>query len=441
MKKGIVILLVALAVIVLLTPGIVGRLAEKSVDDSLRRASEQTREVEVTSQSYRRGWFSSEGRHRVEIVDETVGEAVLQALGYEDDSAVPPLIVDTRIDHGIIPVSSMTRDKGSLAPGLGSAISTLSVETPDGEVVPLPGTIYSSIGLTGELESNLVLEAGSFTKDDATVHWGDADINVTMRPDSAAINYDGTIATLSVAGEGRTADIAGITFVGDGRPSDYGITLGSTQLDFERLTVQHAMREPDTGGPFSVFVDISIDDESISTGAMFSMQNVILPGVGVVNLTLDFGMAGIDAEALGGLADAVDALPPDEEDPQVLMSAIEEPLKDLLSLGLRFDIRQLDIELPQGAITTRLEAVVDERDRSDFAWASLLLATEGNAEIRVPKEVMDLVLAMNPQAGAAIGMGFLKLNGDVYELIAEYRKGLLTINGAPMPVPLPGRQP
>jgi hypothetical protein len=35
-----------------------------------------------------------------------------------------------------------------------------------------------------------------------------------------------------------------------------------------------------------------------------------------------------------------------------------------------------------------------------------------------------------------VGMGFLRKNGDVYEMRAEYAKGLLTVNGAPMPIPL-----
>jgi hypothetical protein len=33
-------------------------------------------------------------------------------------------------------------------------------------------------------------------------------------------------------------------------------------------------------------------------------------------------------------------------------------------------------------------------------------------------------------------MGFLKKNGDIYEMDAKLAKGLLTINGAPIPIPL-----
>jgi hypothetical protein len=36
----------------------------------------------------------------------------------------------------------------------------------------------------------------------------------------------------------------------------------------------------------------------------------------------------------------------------------------------------------------------------------------------------------------AIGAGYLVKRGDVYELDAELKKGLLTVNGAPIPLPL-----
>jgi hypothetical protein len=33
-------------------------------------------------------------------------------------------------------------------------------------------------------------------------------------------------------------------------------------------------------------------------------------------------------------------------------------------------------------------------------------------------------------------MGYLKLSGDIYEMEARYKKGVLTVNGAPIPIPL-----
>ena len=52
----------------------------------------------------------------------------------------------------------MGREHGSLAPGLGSAVSTLHLEYGGGDRVELPGTVYSKVSLTGELQSNLLVE-------------------------------------------------------------------------------------------------------------------------------------------------------------------------------------------------------------------------------------------------------------------------------------------
>ena len=85
---------------------------------------------------------------------------------------------------------------------------------------------------------------------------------------------------------------------------------------------------------------------------------------------------------------------------------------------------------------TKIDLKVAEDDPDTFEWTSLLLSTEGSANISIPAPLVDMALAMNPQAGAVVGMGFLLKNGDVYEMDAELKKGLLTINGAPIPIPL-----
>jgi len=66
-------LLLTLAVIVLVSPGIVGRLAEKSVEENLDFVASENDEIVVTTESFDRGWFTSEGRHRIELRDGAVG--------------------------------------------------------------------------------------------------------------------------------------------------------------------------------------------------------------------------------------------------------------------------------------------------------------------------------------------------------------------------------
>ena len=142
-KKGVVVLLIVVALVVLITPGIIGRLAEESFDQNLEMAITENEDIVVSSLGFVRGWFTSEGQHRIELRNKTLLSDSL------DDSRnsrryAEALIVSTRLDHGLIPVTSMAREEGSLAPGLGSAISTLSLEVSDGTVYDLPGTIYSA---------------------------------------------------------------------------------------------------------------------------------------------------------------------------------------------------------------------------------------------------------------------------------------------------------
>jgi hypothetical protein len=79
---------------------------------------------------------------------------------------------------------------------------------------------------------------------------------------------------------------------------------------------------------------------------------------------------------------------------------------------------------------------VEESDAVDFDLTSLLMTLDAEADLTASEGFVDHAMAMNPDAGAIIGMGYLRKNGDIYEMRAEYAKGLLTINGAPMPIPM-----
>jgi len=66
------------------------------------------------------------------------------------------------------------------------------------------------------------------------------------------------------------------------------------------------------------------------------------------------------------------------------------------------------------------------------------MTLDAEADLTASEGFVDYAMAVNPDAGAIIGMGYLRKKGDVYEMRAEYAKGLLTINGAPMPIPMGG---
>lgn len=435
MKKGIVALLVVLALIILVSPGLIGRMAEKSVDENLNWAAAESGELVVTSVGFERGWFSSEGQHRVEL-----GEGNLQTMlgkfgGSADTSEFPVLVIDTHLDHGLVPVSSMSREKGSLAPGLGSALSTLSVELPDGEKVDLPGTIFSKVALGGELQSSYVLDAGSHEEDGTIASWGDTNIDVTTNPATGDVEYAGNVGTLNIKNGNELFVVEGISFSGNQEPTKYGFAVGNLKLELGATSATN--NDMTVGGLERLSIDAttSIDNGDLSGKTLLSMESQTIPQFGEFSLSADISIAGADAAAMGALQQALEAQGT-SGDPNLIFAAVEDDLKKLLAAGFELRFDRFDVTLPMGTVMTKLDFAFAEEDPDTFDWSSLLLGTEASANVTVPEALVDMALQMNPQAGAIVGMGFLQKNGDVYEMEAEYKKGLLTINGAPMPIPM-----
>ena len=76
MKRWLVILLVVLAVVVLVSPGIVGRMAEKNLEENINWAETESGGLEFQTESFERGWFTSVGRYRVSLTAASVGKAM-----------------------------------------------------------------------------------------------------------------------------------------------------------------------------------------------------------------------------------------------------------------------------------------------------------------------------------------------------------------------------
>ncbi len=435
MKKSIVALLVVLALVFIISPGILGRLAEQSVDKNLNWAAAESGDLVVSSESFDRGWFSSDGQHRVEIREGNL-KAMLQGLGGPDDDIdLPVLVINTHLDHGLIPVSSMAREKGSLAPGLGNAVSTLSVEFSNGDTVDIPGKIYSKIGLTGELQSSYLLAAGSREENGATASWGETKIDVTTNPSSGDVVFKGDVGALSLADGADLIAVDALTFSGRQAPTKFGFTIGDMKLELDTLSV--TSNGVQAGGLKRMSVDgnTHLSGDRLSARTSLEMQSQAVPQFGEVTLVADIALEGADAGAIGALQQSLEALGANSVPGQVF-GAVEDDLKRLLAAGFELRFDQFDITMSQGTVMSKIKVQVAEEDLSTFEWTTLLLATEASADFSVSEALVNMALHMNPQAHAAVGMGFLQKNGDVYEMKADYKKGLLTINGAPMPIPL-----
>ena len=433
MKKGFVALLLALAVIVLVSPGIVGRLAEESMDENLDWAATESPELTITSQGFERGWFSSEGQHRVEIRDGDVREAFEIFAASNGYAGLPALIVDTRIDHGLVPVTSMARERGSLQPGLGSAVSTLHLEFKSGETVDLPGTIYSEVGLSGELQSNLIVGPGTFGDGDETAQWGNVDVLITTSLSTRVVGFRGDVDELAFVSPYSEITVGPMHFSGDQRRTRFGLYVGDAEFTIDKITMPSSWGR-DSVGPISFTSAAAIDADTLGGRTTLLVDDLSFGDLGRARINMNITADNINAQAAGNLAQALDGLSDYASDDEI-WAAVEDDFKRLLAAGFELHVVQLDVALQPGTVSATINLKVNDTDLDTFVWTSAVLALDATLDLSVPAELMDYAISLDPQAGAAVGMGFLRKNQDVYEMEATLKDGLLTINGAPMPVP------
>lgn len=434
MRKGIVALLVGLALLVLISPGLIGRFAERSIDENIRVGTIENDEVSVSAQTFQRGWFTTEGEHRVEFKDGAIARQYRGMLDLAPDAPLPALVINTRIDHGVIPVSSMSREDGSLRPGLGDAISTIRIEMPDGEVIDVPGAVHSSVGFTGSMRSEYSLPAGSLEAADDRLDWGEGRIELETRPTDGRVRFDARLVELTAAGKAVPFAMKDLTIEGEQTPSRYGFTLGRATVNVESV---------DTGssviGPLRFRGASSIIDDRLTLD--FS-TDVAAPAIGEstaggpVSVLIDTRVSGVDPVAFGRFVRRYQSLVLDPESPDDVSRLLEPELRRLVAGGMTLDIERLDVDAMGGRLESSFDVNIEPRDDITAPWSALLLATRASGSIRVTEPVVEMFMAANPEAGAIVGMGYLKQDGDSYVTEIEYAKGILTINGAPMTIPL-----
>lgn len=433
MKKGVIALLVILALVVLISPGIVGRMAESSMDEQIQWAASEAPEFVVTTERFDRGWFSSEGVHRIELGQTGPGAGLRQAMGIGPGDPAPALIVDTTLDHGLIPVTSVTREEGSLMPGLGRAVSTMSLELPGGERWDIPGVVYTNVGLGGGMSSNYYLDAGSYED----VRWGAADFRIDANPRSGRIVVDGGIDSVAFEDPsgGGSLEMSMLDIDADTVLTEYGFSTGDLAFSVDSMTVVDGMQTISMG-PMNVKGTTVLDGDRVNSDVSVDFRMAGMP-LGDVSWNLELALDGFDAASFGRVAQALESAQ-NNPDPMMAFASMQGDLAELVAAGLAVRIDRFDVSLPQGTLLSKLEIEVPESDADDFVWSSVLLAMEASADVTIPAGLFDMITAMNPDANMAVASGILRPEGDNYVMQARYKQGLLTVNGAPMPIPLPG---
>ena len=441
MKRWLVVLIVVLALIILVSPGIVGRLAEKNIEDGITWTESESPGVTITTETFQRGWFTSEGRHRVILEGGQFREASQQYTAATGNAELPSLIIDTRLDHGLLPVTSLSRDEGSILPGLASTVSSFQVDPGSGEPIEVPGALYSNVGLSGASDSHLLLEPGSFEHDGASVQWQGTDLVVRADPASRGRAIEGIINAISIKSAGMDAGFESLAITADQSATDYGFNIGSADIALKELTFG-SETDGVSMARMGIKANSDIEDERVSGQSTFSVSKLTSPTGDVVDVELQVSIADFDAQSLGVISAALKEVQ-GAADPQAAMASIypsiENDVQTLVRKGLEFNIDELKVSLPQGLVVTNVAIDVEEIPADEsFSWPAVLLNMTAAVDMRIPVALFDMLAMVSPEANSLVAMGVLQKDGMDYVMEADYAKGLINVNGAPMPIPIPG---
>lgn len=432
MKRWFVILIIALALILLLSPAIVGRLAERNLAENLSWVQDENADLEIEAESFERGWFNSEGRHRITLHDGTIAELVAGASG-ETGNGSPVLVIDTRIDHGLLPFTSLGREQGTLAPGIASAISTLKLDPGNGELLDLPGRVLSFADLTGNTEFRFLMEAGEFAERGTAMEWQGADVAVTASPARRQFAVKGEIEPVALDSFGVRTELGAVRIDAEQDLSRYNLGVGSIQLDVESFLLSSA-GVPDSGfGRMSLVGDSDLDGTRLSGDVTVSIEDIATPNVGDADMQVEVALADVDAEVLGNIVRAAQAVEDSPTAAEDFMFVVQDDLQQLVAGGMTFDMRRFDLTLPAGDWQSSMKIEIPADDGA-FSWPSVALRMNATANLSVSAGLFEYLMEVEPQAGAIIAMGIVVREGDRYVMRAEIDGGALTVNGAPIPL-------
>ncbi len=427
MKKSVVIILVVLALVLLLSPGIIGHVADNALNENLVFATDETQEFVLESSTFERGWFTSNGQQRIGVRNGAVQSALLGMAGRSSDGWLPVLVIDTRLDHGLVPVASLGRDNGTLAPGLGNGVSTLALEVGD-DTVPLPVTVYSHVNLAGGLQSRALVESSRAMIEDNEYTWESADLTFFANATAEHLGVRGTIGTVAIDNPFESVIIGPVTLDIDQRQLDYGLLGGTTTVAFESLSIIDP-NEAITLGATSLSGRLEAAGDRVDIETAISVGDLPTGRWGNADVELDVEIRGVDPESLAQLQQDEMQLGVGEG-----LLSLNGPARTLLARGFELEMERATFDFDDGQLSADLLLTVEPSDPNRFSIGDLLLNATGSANIRIPAVMVEAAARQDDNIRAMVGFGYLKSAGDYYVTEASLKDGVLTVNGAPTPL-------
>ncbi len=412
-------------------PAALGMLAERRHAEILAELIGQPDAADIRLVSYQRGWFSSRARYRVRVVRDQE----------QSDSGErrTELIIDSQISHGPLLLSGETK---RLTPVLARVHSTLALDTED-EQWRLPGVFETHIGLGRAGDLKYYSEpVNKETPGGQMLTWEGGEVVLLFDASENRLVIKGQIGRFRLAAGPEQNFIAG--------PMRFDSTLsrspgrpwtGTTSVYIDEI----AQTRPAAPGVFladvSVLTFFDAGDDGYSFGVRAGSESVRTGDRHGGNAVVDFRVAGLDADALRVSVASLRerAVSSTSGTWTIDAQAALAELKPLLRRGAVVELEEVTFPTPHGNVTARMNFELKPQDDT-VEYPNMIAALDAGLSLRLPRTLTDWAVEQDsPNSDVLrklIDYGLLKSAGDYYSIAATYASGVLTVNGASLPVPL-----
>lgn len=329
-----------------------------------------------------------------------------------------------------------------MAPALAHSVDNVTLIGPDGEAAPAPGDISTRLGLFGRHTNTVDIGKVTMPLDEdgqtGTATWTGMKMDTRFTSSLDDLEFIGQIGSFELNMPHFQLRTGELLFDGNQRRTSYGFWAGRQNGSFGGMHIAGGDQGVMSMGKMTWDATISVADEQVTEDVILAIDRIEFAGWQGGPIRLSGNVSGLDAVALGEIAQTMQDLAMQPGMDTAQMSAALPLLSALLAAGPELTLRELSFGTPDGAvsITARLSFPATE----PAALGAFILGLDGTVNLRMPEALTNRLAVLNPNAHAQIqgliSAGLLMRSDDYLVMDAALKGGLLTVNGQPMPVPL-----
>lgn len=279
-----------------------------------------------------------------------------------------------------------------------------------------------------------------FAESDSRLQWDGGELKVQVGANGSSIAAVGDVGKLLLSQADNRITFGPIAISGDQRQSSHQFWLGDSKFSIAELGVVDTVDGSVTIEKLGIESNASLDHDRLAYSLLINADRIATPAFSDGRLNFRVALADLDVDATAKVRDKYATGTGPAGDPD--WSEIEADMLALLAQGGRLDVERLFFSNEEGRLDATARLRLEEKPDAPVL-VELLLAMEGQVDIVVSKDLLASAAENNPQLAQAASMlytaGYLLEEDEDFVLKAIYANGLLTINGLPLPLPLPIR--